>query len=42
VTGSSNAAAAGWARENLPEIGGSTPEVSSGEVVISASPLAQP
>ena len=32
----STTAAANWIRENLPEIGGSTPEVSAGEVVISA------
>ncbi len=32
----STAAAASWIRENLPDIGGSAPEVSSGEVVISA------
>lgn len=32
----SNRAAAEWIRENLPEIGGSTPQVSAGEVVISA------
>jgi len=31
----SNAVAANWIRENLPGIGGSTPQVSSGEVVIS-------
>jgi hypothetical protein len=28
--------AAEWIRENLPEIAGSTPQVSAGEVVISA------
>ncbi len=32
----SNTAAASWVRENLPEIGGSAPQVSAGEVVISA------
>ena len=32
----SNSAAASWIRENLPEFGGSAPQVSSGEVVISA------
>jgi hypothetical protein len=32
----SNSAAANWIRENLPDLGGSTPQVSSGEVVISA------
>jgi hypothetical protein len=32
----SNSAAANWIRENLPELGGSAPQVSSGEVVISA------
>jgi heme-degrading monooxygenase HmoA len=31
----SNAAAANWIRENLPDLGGSTPQVSAGEVVIS-------
>ncbi len=29
-------AAATWIRDNLPEISGSTPQVSAGEVVISA------
>jgi heme-degrading monooxygenase HmoA len=32
----STTAAANWIRENLPEIGGSTPQVAAGEVVISA------
>jgi len=32
----SNAAAAKWIRENLPELGGTAPQVSAGEVVISA------
>jgi hypothetical protein len=32
----STTAAANWIRENLPELGGSAPQVSSGEVVISA------
>jgi heme-degrading monooxygenase HmoA len=32
----SNSAASAWIRENLPEIGGSAPQVSAGEVVISA------
>ena len=32
----STSAAASWIRENLPELGGSTPQVSAGEVVISA------
>ncbi len=32
----SNTAAANWIRENLPEIVGSSPQVSAGEVVISA------
>jgi hypothetical protein len=32
----SNSAAANWIRENLPEVGGSTPQVWAGEVVISA------
>ena len=32
----SNSAAANWIRENLPELGGSAPQVSAGEVVISA------
>ncbi len=32
----STSAAADWIRENLPEISGSTPQVSAGEVVISA------
>jgi heme-degrading monooxygenase HmoA len=32
----STSAAATWIRENLPELGGSAPQVSSGEVVISA------
>jgi heme-degrading monooxygenase HmoA len=32
----SNNAAANWIRENLPELGGSAPKVSAGEVVISA------
>ena len=32
----SNRAAADWIRENLPELGGSAPQVSAGEVVISA------
>ncbi len=32
----STTAAAKWIRDNMPEIGGSTPQVSSGEVVISA------
>jgi hypothetical protein len=30
-----NSAAANWIRENLPDLGGSAPQVSSGEVVIS-------
>jgi heme-degrading monooxygenase HmoA len=29
-------AAANWIRENLPQLGGSAPQVSAGEVVISA------
>jgi len=32
----SNSAAANWIRENLPDLGGSAPQVSAGEVVISA------
>jgi hypothetical protein len=32
----SNSAAANWIRENLPDLGISAPQVSSGEVVISA------
>jgi hypothetical protein len=32
----SNTAAANFVREKLPDLGGSTPQVSSGEVVISA------
>jgi heme-degrading monooxygenase HmoA len=32
----STSAAATWIGENLPEIGGSAPQVSAGEVVISA------
>ena len=32
----SNTAAANWIRENLPDLGGSAPQVSAGEVVISA------
>jgi len=32
----SNSAAADWIRQNLPEIGGAPPQVSAGEVVISA------
>ena len=32
----STRAAANWIRENLPELGGSAPQVSAGEVVISA------
>jgi len=32
----STTAAAAWIRENLPAIGGSSPQVSAGEVVISA------
>jgi len=32
----STAAAATWIRENLPELAGSAPQVSAGEVVISA------
>jgi hypothetical protein len=32
----STSAAASWIREQLPNIGGSTPQVSAGEVVISA------
>ena len=32
----STAAAANWLRENLPQLGGSAPQISSGEVVISA------
>jgi hypothetical protein len=32
----STSAAADWIRENLPELGGSAPQVSVGEVVISA------
>lgn len=32
----STRAAADWIRENLPELGDSTPQVSAGEVVISA------
>ena len=32
----STRAAANWIRENLPELGGSAPQVSTGEVVISA------
>ena len=32
----SNSAAANWIRENLPDLAGSAPQVSSGEVIISA------
>jgi hypothetical protein len=32
----STGAAAAWIRENLPDVGGSAPQVSAGEVVISA------
>jgi heme-degrading monooxygenase HmoA len=32
----SNSAAANWIRENLPDLSGSAPQVSAGEVVISA------
>ena len=32
----SNSAAANWIRENLPDLGGSAPQVSAGEVAISA------
>ena len=32
----SNTVAANWLRENLPDIGGSAPQVTAGEVVISA------
>ncbi len=32
----STSAAANWISENLPELGGSAPQVSAGEVVISA------
>jgi uncharacterized hydantoinase/oxoprolinase family protein len=32
----SNSAAANWIRENLPELSASSPQVSAGEVVISA------
>ena len=32
----STTAAAQWIRENLPDIGGSAPQVSAGEVVITA------
>ena len=32
----SNSAAANWIRENLPDLGASAPQVSSGDVVISA------
>ena len=32
----SNTAAANWMRENLPQLAGSTPQVSAGEVAISA------
>ena len=32
----SNMAAASWIRENLPDLGNSVPQVSAGEVVISA------
>jgi heme-degrading monooxygenase HmoA len=32
----STSAAANWIRENLPEVGWSAPQVSAGEVVISA------
>ena len=32
----SNSAAANWIRENLPDLGVSAPQVSSGDVVISA------
>ncbi len=32
----STSAAANWIRENLPELAGSVPQVSAGEVVISA------
>lgn len=31
----SNAAAAGWVRENLPDYAGSAPETSAGEVAVS-------
>jgi hypothetical protein len=30
----SNAVAAGWIRENMPEVASSPPEISAGEVVI--------
>ncbi len=32
----SNSAAASWLRENLPDLGGTVPQVFAGEVVISA------
>jgi heme-degrading monooxygenase HmoA len=32
----SNTAAAAWVRDNLPQVSGSVPEVSAGEVVITA------
>jgi heme-degrading monooxygenase HmoA len=35
-TAASTAAAAAFIRENLPDVGGSAPQVSSGEVVIAA------
>ena len=35
-TNESTSAAANWIRENLPELGGSAPQVSAGEVVINA------
>ncbi len=33
----SNRAAAAWIRENLPDVSGSSPQVSAGEVVIASS-----
>jgi heme-degrading monooxygenase HmoA len=35
-TNESTSAAANWIRENLPELSGSAPQVSAGEVVIKA------
>ena len=33
-TDASNSAAAAWIRENLPELGGNSPQISAGEVVL--------
>jgi len=32
----SNTVAAGWLRENLPDLAGSTPQISEGQVVVSS------